>query len=393
MQVTRRVNQKPQRRGFTLIELLVVISIIAVLAALILPGINAARETARRTQCMSQMRNVSLALQTYATNNGGNLPFLVTSPTVNNMGTVQIDNDGDATTPGVGASWAVQLLPYLEAQALFDRLTVGAAPTSGNDSPAQLALNNLQVYTCPDDPNSDADGTLSFVANAGYTTQDFWGLSLAGHLPGSSTAAVTTNNYDFSFDNYTGTGSSAEDSEVFRGTGMFLAENPDGKVQSALDRVPDGATHTVLLSENIQATAWASPDIEDVSFVIPFAPGSEPGDFDNNDTTLNGLGPTPPSSGVQKEVALDYDAPLATPQGINFAANPVLATGKINAEPGASESTRPRPSSLHPNVVNVMFADGHGGPISSTIADPVWVRLVSSGGERFGQAVLSDNDF
>src|SRR5262245_38465430 len=81
MQVKRRLPSKPQRRGFTLIELLVVISIIAVLAALILPGIGAARETARRTQCMSQMRNVSFALQTYATNNSGGLPYLVSDMT------------------------------------------------------------------------------------------------------------------------------------------------------------------------------------------------------------------------------------------------------------------------------------------------------------------------
>lgn len=390
MQVTRRTTRKPQRRGFTLIELLVVISIIAVLAALILPGINAARETARRTQCMSQMRNVSLALQTYATNNGGNLPYLMTFPTATNMGTVQIDTDNDATTPGIGASWAVQLLPYLEAQALFDRITLGAAPLAGNDSPAQLALTNLQVYTCPDDPNSDANGTLSFVANAGYTTSDFWGASLAGHIPG---VGAPTSSYDFSFDTYQAGAATSEDVEVFRGTGMFLAENPNGAIRSALDRVPDGATHTILLSENLQATAWASPDIEDVSFVVPFEAGGEAGDFENNEAIINGLGPTPPSSGVFKEQALDYDVPLTAPLGINFAANPLLATGKINAEPGASESTRPRPSSLHPNVVNVMFADGHGGPLASTIADQVYVRLVSSSGERFGQAVLSDNDF
>lgn len=391
MQVTRRTNRKPQRRGFTLIELLVVISIIAVLAALILPGINAARATARRTQCMSQMRNVSLALQTFATNSNGSLPYLRTTPTAANMGTVQIDTDGDATTPGFGASWAVQLLPYLEAQELFNRITAAAAPLVGNDSPAVLANTNLQVYTCPDDPNADVGGKLSFVANAGYTTSDFWGGSLAGHVPG---VGAGLNNYDFSFDGYQPGGASSEDVEVFRGTGMFLVENPTAAIRSAMDRVPDGASHTILLSENLQATTWASADIEDVSFVVPFEAGSEAGDFANNEAIINGLGPTPPSSGPPlKSVALDYDTPLATPQGINFSANPVLATGKINAQPGAPQSTRPRPSSLHPNVVNVMYADGHGGPISSTISDRVWVRLVSSSGERFGQEVLSDNDF
>jgi prepilin-type N-terminal cleavage/methylation domain-containing protein/prepilin-type processing-associated H-X9-DG protein len=398
MQVTRRGTPRLPRGGFTLIELLVVISIIAVLAALILPGINGARATARRTQCMSQMRNVSLALQTYATNNSGNLPYLVTSPTPTNTGTVQIDQDNNAATSGtdvmgnvgsVGASWAVQLLPYVEQQALFDRLTAGAAPLAGADSPNALAGTSLQVYTCPDDPNSDANGTLSFVANAGYTTSEFWGGSLANHFPGNS--------YDFSFDGYQDAPvvRSAEDGEIFRGTGMFLMENPTSAVRSALDRVPDGASHTILLSENLQATAWASFAVEDVGFVVPFAAGgNESGDFANNEALVNGLGPTPPSPPtVLKENALDFDTPLPAPLGINLAIDPVLATGRINAEPGASESTRPRPSSLHPNVVNVMYADGHGGPLASTISDSVWVRLVSSSGERFGQQVLSDNDF
>ena len=80
MQAMRPVARTTQRCGFTLIELLVVIAIIATLAALLLSAISAARETSRRNQCMSNMRNVSLGMQTYATNNKNALPYLISDP-------------------------------------------------------------------------------------------------------------------------------------------------------------------------------------------------------------------------------------------------------------------------------------------------------------------------
>ena len=57
-----------RNRAFTLVEMLVVISIIAVLAALLLPAVQAARETARRMVCGSNMRQVVLAMQTFNSN-------------------------------------------------------------------------------------------------------------------------------------------------------------------------------------------------------------------------------------------------------------------------------------------------------------------------------------
>jgi len=74
----RQANSRlsPAKSGaFTLIELLVVIAIIAVLAALLLPALTSAKEKGKRTVCVSNLRQVGIALQVYAQDNEGKIPF------------------------------------------------------------------------------------------------------------------------------------------------------------------------------------------------------------------------------------------------------------------------------------------------------------------------------
>ena len=67
-------NHNLRHRGFTLVELLVVIGIIAVLVALLLPSIAKARESSRRTKCMSNLRQLCSAMVLYTAENNGRLP-------------------------------------------------------------------------------------------------------------------------------------------------------------------------------------------------------------------------------------------------------------------------------------------------------------------------------
>lgn len=143
------------RRGFTLVEVLVTISIIAILISLLLPAVQSARESARRTQCISHLKNLGLAVSSFASAHQG-FPRSVTSL-----------NPGISKTNASAYSMHCQLLPYLEASSLFNAINLDLMfGFDKNFPPANLTVSKagMPVFLCPSDPFA-RDGTLSYRAN------------------------------------------------------------------------------------------------------------------------------------------------------------------------------------------------------------------------------------
>jgi prepilin-type N-terminal cleavage/methylation domain-containing protein len=123
-----------KRNGFTLVELLVVIAIIGVLVALLLPAIQAAREAARRTQCVNQIRQLGLACHNY---HDSNKRFPPAGEAV----------QPDSAKKASGMSWLAFILPYVEGGNL--RNLINPAQHFNHDSNTVARETSVPMFTCP----------------------------------------------------------------------------------------------------------------------------------------------------------------------------------------------------------------------------------------------------
>ncbi len=147
--------------GFTLVELLVVIAIIGVLVALLLPAVQAAREAARRMQCVNNLKQLGLAFHNYHD------AFQSLPPSQ--------DYGPPANPDRPGWAWSGKILPYLELQAAYDQIDFEEnIPNGNNGNNALVVANSVPLAICPSDgvepvrPLRPGATTLAAQASSSY---------------------------------------------------------------------------------------------------------------------------------------------------------------------------------------------------------------------------------
>lgn len=345
--------------GFTLIELLVVITIIATLMALLLPAVQAAREAARRTTCLNNIRQVGAATVSYESGRRRFPGYINEIRTINS----------------IPAGWVVELLPELDQQPLYD---VWIDP---NVQPQQLLPPSpfspyLSILFCPSSGSPlGSQPQCSYQCNAGMWVGDFStsnGASWQFPAPFDS----------FSFQSWVRSLSS--DNGVF--TSRYRDPNPNNPTIPVLTvrmtDLRDGASNTLLYSENLSAKNWTYPT-EWATDPTLYARARIGVGF----VWLYTLDKANDWTAVNPQHRHGAGPPLF------YLDNPAYVEAKINGLTANPQEEPPspskaRPSSFHPGIVNVVFADGRTTSISERISYHVYQALMTGYGKRSDSPLL-----
>jgi prepilin-type N-terminal cleavage/methylation domain-containing protein/prepilin-type processing-associated H-X9-DG protein len=336
-----------RRRGFTIVEMLVVISIIAVLAALLLPAVQAAREAARRMQCANNLKNLALATQQFESAKN----HLPASRTFLPMAKSEYVSPPTWQTNGHYVSWLHQLFPYIEKDdwrlQIEAALSNDAKNNSYSGTPVLLLQGRLKLVICPSDRiDGNKDLMLSYGSNGGQPDN-------------MDPQYFRLNGLDWPVNG-------ALDVRLPGGAADAASNTPTPKIhpKPSLAQISqfDGTANTILYGENSDLNVWNDPQTEmDVCILWQDGLGTgvaqtlnkNPKDGNGREISLSSLGKT-----ISQQFAVDKDLAEA------FS----------------------RPSSQHSTGFHVVFCDGHTKFASETLDYTVYARLMTSNGQKFKQA-------
>ena len=236
-------------RGFTLVELLVVIAIIGILVALLLPAIQAAREAARRSQCINNLRQLGTASQLHVNTyqffpSAGWGDHWVGCP----------DQGAGKNQPG---SWAYQLLPFIEESA---RAGVGRGFKCGDPNSraalGAMVATHVSVFYCPtrraaqpypwvnqSSKNFDPPATAGKTDYAGNMGGDFAGLGMFTDIGPNTVAEAASHAWCCSGSAFIATNRPRY--RGFNGMSGVIFQRSEIKIR----HITDGTTYTYLVGE------------------------------------------------------------------------------------------------------------------------------------------------
>jgi len=332
-----RIRTRPAfSAGFTLVELLVVIAIIGVLVALLLPAVQSARESARRTQCNNHLKQIGLSCHNFEGVYGTFPPA-----------TTRVDID----TWMHGPTWWVYTMPYVEQNNAYSRLVFPRQTFwfggSGGHPNAFIWKNARFAYMeCP-----SATGVLRRFSDAaggddGYQRPFYTCILGADNHP---TAALANSQFR---------------GPVSDGGVITLARG------QRIGTVSDGTSNTIMIAEQAgqmyHRNGTKLPTGSDsynndgrVDNNRGFHMGTSHVGYPNGNNTLDGTTANP-NNCTGNNCARCYNTTTISALGINAGTNAGSATinGLLFNDYGELRCNKPL-TSQHPNGINVVFADGH----------------------------------
>jgi prepilin-type N-terminal cleavage/methylation domain-containing protein/prepilin-type processing-associated H-X9-DG protein len=345
-----------RRRGFTLIELLVVIAIIGILIALLLPAVQAAREAARRAQCLNNFKQLGIALHSYHDANSS-LPIgsLVLDPQLVKPVTgpvtfspVATDFCGNHGPLRNARSWAFALLAHLEQGTLYNQLNIDLGYVFPQNSTA--IRSRVSTLICPSDIYSQQEPGTYYERTKGSVAAN-WGNT----------------HYYQDFPDFPGIGPNPFVGPT--GEAWFSGAPFSFNKTTSFAEFTDGTSNTMLLGEVVMGL---NKIVTDNNF---FAAYDRRGDFwadDYNSSMFNTY--SPPNSTIPDQMGLTIHC------GSAYRNNP-----PCNYLHPSFNTARSR----HPGGVNVVLGDGSARFVKNGINLQVWRSLSSPGGGE----VLSSSDW